>query len=304
MTDPVDPAEAALKTAHALLDEQPREAVRREILRRAAAEVIPGRAALAAATAASGPPRNHSPWRIPATAFATAAIAAIAVGIAIRTRESQLPLPAVVPESPAISGSAPAAAPVPFPAPPAKAAAAAGATARKERLESDAPSAPVPNAESADTGVVPESLKKSVAPEAMEKRTGAAVGSTAEPELSPAVIRPAAAALAGRIAKPSPPPVTGASSRDEAGSSARAQLAAPAPAAQALPTLGDKTTAGAAAPAYRSDPASWMRRVIELRREHRDAEAEEELVRFRAAHPEIAVPPEARGTLAPAPSSP
>jgi len=300
MTDPVDPAEAALKTAHALLDERPREAVRREILRRAAAEMIPGAAAPSAATIAPASRRSRSPWRIPATAFATAAIAAIAVGIAVQTRDSQLPPPVVAPESPAASGSAPAAAPVPVPGPPAKAAAAPEAMARKERLESDAPSAPVQNAERPDSGRVQEALKKSDAREALERRSAAAVGSAAAPE-PPSPWMPASAGLA---AKPVPPPAAGASSRDEAGPPARAQFAAPAPAAQVLPAVQDKALAEAAAPAYRSDPVTWMRRVIELRRMHRDAEAEEELVRFRAAHPEIAVPQEAQRILAPVPSSP
>jgi len=260
-------------------------------LYRAAAEALPppalDRSILAAAQAAVKPVtpavRRSRPWWLrfaaPMGVFATLILTVTVVMLVEREQQDLLPRGAQGDDAPA------------------------------------AASAPVQNVE-------PEQKKEKAAAEPMPQRLQApAATSAAAPEA-------AAPAVAGSVA---PPPAErrsaagaaadAAMSRDEAKASAPA-LAAPAPSAQPAASSGELSSRPAAAPpaplleraapmsksmeraargsvnssadqAQRS-PEAWLAEIRRLRTEGREAEAREQLERFRQTYPDFVMPADLR----------
>jgi hypothetical protein len=123
---------------------------------------------------------------------------------------------------------------------------------------------------------------------------GRTLSSAPAPAAAAAPMVPAAPAVA---AAPPPPPAPAAPAPVQAPSAiARAQ----APATAAVPGAPARSaeTASVATPVYESDPDLWARRIIDMRRSGRTAQADSELKRLRARYPDFRVPAEA---LAPTP---
>jgi len=111
----------------------------------------------------------------------------------------------------------------------------------------------------------------------MAKKAFPGVVATAPVDRSDAAAAPAPA--------PAPALAAPSAARTERGA-AHDSLAATPPSAMLQGAAG----AALAEPAYRARPEAWLDRIAELRGLHRDAEADEELRRFRLAHPRTPVP--------------
>jgi hypothetical protein len=110
----------------------------------------------------------------------------------------------------------------------------------------------------------------------------------------PAPTRDAAPAPAALAAAPRAPAATAARM------SPSVQNVAPAAADAGAPPLpegaSEQRARSSRAQAAVVSPDDWLRRIVELRRAGREAEADRELARFRAAFPSAKVPPEAAGS--------
>jgi len=287
MTPAPDPdaAEAArLRVAHDVLDERPSPSVRAAVLRAAADSVRGAPANETVRAPRQRTARSWFGWRPAAAAGASLAVAILAVGIATHveretppeSRSEMQPSPATATPSDNAAPAAPGRADSPVP----KSKAFAPA---RDQIDAARPAAPPePLARKAKPAVAPqppsEEAKRAVAPEPLNE----AARSNAVPE-QPA--EAAARAQASTMQAPALP--------------TNPREAIPRAAAPVAKTLSPD---GAGAPPSQTGaerlrrPASaedWLRRIIELRRSGRDAQADDELTRFRAAFPNVKIPRDA-----------
>lgn len=165
------------------------------------------------------------------------------------------------------------------------------------------PSAPSPAVASAPAGSA--APPAATAPTAMnDARPAAAERHSEKPQATPDVVASAPpaqmrardAAGASPATDPARAEPEGQTKQSAAAGSARAEVnvaeaAGSAEAAAPRPAAPAAERAAAAPRAARSDlPDDWIARIIELRRDGRDAEAEAELRRFRERYPHIPVP--------------
>jgi hypothetical protein len=269
--DPDDAEATRLRAAHELLDERPSPAVRAAVLR-AAAESARGHAV----SAPVGAPRQRPVsrwfgWRPAAAAGATVAVGLLAIGISVHVeRESPVESRSATPA--AVAAPAPSA--VTAPPPDAQNIAPASKDAKPASAPPTAPSLPVPVAQ--PPAPAPTADRRALAP------AGAAAAD-----------------------QPAQAPAAAPSAQNAARSRMRLMQAPETEAAAPSPALAPKgLSADQAAPPHpyssveraRVAPASpddWLRRIVELRRAGKDAEADDELARFRAAFPDVKVPADA-----------
>jgi hypothetical protein len=304
-----------LRQAQDVLDERPAAKVRAAILEAAARRQAPATAS-GTAPDRSGRARWFA-WRprFAAVGAALAGVLAISIGLRVQQEANLTPAdvdleraarqaPAAPPSgaaaagaSGAVSGNARAGAAAPgrdeaavraFPAAPtAGAGAAATAAATAAKAAPAAPAAPAANpvgelpalpADNMERGAVPSS--RSLSSPATVDRPGAA------PFPAPATAPAAGAAAPGAASEPG-------SAQAAASSERKALPAAPARQLDQVQLPSDMARARAVrpAPAYRASPEAWLERIATLRAAQRDAEAEEELQLFAAAHPGVALPP-------------
>ena len=294
MTATPDPnaAEAErLRAAHELLDERPSPGVRAAVLRAAAESARGSPSADPARVPRARPAHWWLGWR-PAAA-ATVAVGILAVGISVNIERER-------PAAGSSETSAPAtAAPVTPSAP-----ATNAETFSKAREAKPALSSP-PAARRAIPEDAPRATKRafdrSAAPPASAPRApagppaAAPAAGAAQTEESPA---PGSAGSASTSGSPGATPVPSPerAERLQAAPAAAPPPRAAAPAAKALlrnqaaPVQSDSD----ADRLQRStSPDDWLRRIIELRRARRDAEADDELTRLRAAFPNLKIPADA-----------
>ncbi|HUN93684.1 MAG TPA: hypothetical protein VMU33_16670 [Burkholderiaceae bacterium] len=284
MNDP-DIAKAAanrLRRADDALDARPSARVRADVLAAAAA----GKDALPAATwppnasppsaARGGVSARHLPprWRWSIGAAASFLAGALALRLAVDVRDRDL-------------GRAPAArsAAAEDVAPPAGTGASAAASA------APAPGAPPSPAAAPRIPSTSGPARRSVATPAIPAAPGEPASPRA-PAVAEAPAPTAAAADAPRSAPPAPTPLT------------RAAAASPVPpgvedrseAASAAGAAAAKARIGPVSGAHREDedPDAWIARIVALRRDGRDAEADREVARFRARYPAFEIPRAAR----------
>ncbi len=269
MNTPDDPAARQLRHAHELLDEQPGPAVRDAVLRAAAARPV---------TAPADAPKESAArpwWRIPLplAGLASATVAVLAVGVAVHL---QAPREVAIPP---LAESTPPAAPV-------GGAAVAGA----------APAAP-PRATmaraTAKTAIAADAAPAEAAPPAAADRAsgdarGADAATMASANVAPRIAMAAPGAHSAAAPPASGPAAAPLPPASEPTAVALADGNAPADAARAA-----ASQRAAPAPAYRAAPQAWLDRILELRRAHRDREADQELGLLRAAHPALQIPPAA-----------
>jgi hypothetical protein len=281
--DPSSPEAARLRLAQELLDERPSPGVRAAVLRAAAEAAAGDRAASTAPAPRPRTARRWFEWGPMATIGATA-VALLAVGVALHvdreaSNESPSRFAAPAAPSPAQAPAAPSspteAAPPPAPVPPKAAPAAASDGLRESTLGGKAPSVPLSNV--AAPAPVPSAKSRAIATEsaAVPARDQ---GEEAKPrdELSDEPRPQMQAPAMGTIAPQAAPPM--------------------APAAEGRPSTGAPTTRMKAAKEALQPllaPDEWLRRIVELRRAGRNAEADQELTRFRAAYPNTNVPADA-----------
>jgi hypothetical protein len=294
MTATPDPnaAEAArLRAAHELLDERPSPGVRAAVLR-AAAESARGDSLTEPVRAARRrPARWWLGWQ-PAAA-ATVAVGILAVGISVHV-EHEGPI-ASHPETSAAPG---AAAPA---APPAPATNAESFSKAREAMPAviAPPPAPRPPVPADALRATKRDLDRpaEAAPFALRAPGGspaaAAADSAAQTRASPG---PESAGSVSSSLGAAPGPSAERAARLQASPAAALAPPAAAPAAKALlqnraePSRPDAN----ADPSQRSaSPDDWLRRIIELRRAGRNAEADDELARFRTAFPNVKIPGDA-----------
>ncbi len=238
MNPNTDAAGRQLRQAHEVLAEQPAPAVRRAVLRAAAARMAPA--------AAAAPGRLRPWWRmpIPVAGLASAAVALLAVGVALLQQAPPRPATATLAESAVAEPAA-------LPAPGAK----AGAAARTTGTADAAPPAVAANAAGAGVPAAP-------APQRTAAGTTFAEVAGAEP------------ARAARQANAAARATAAPSRADADAGSGGAAAAAPVP-------------------AYRASARTWLAHIVELRRQQRQRDADEELALLRAAHPAMTIPPAA-----------
>lgn len=310
---PEDPAverlAQRLRAAHEVLDERPAPKVRAALLEAAARRHVPAMAQPSVARPA--PQGDASGWRrwlawrprLAATGAALAGVLAVSIGLRVQ-QEANLNRPGSVQSETAFQAHGAAVAPSRAPT---AAPAVAPPMIDVRRDEVLVPAPPLPPSLStrgaqAAAKVAPGEARLQSAPPAAAPAAAVDAPSAAEVDRAAAGSAGAGAAAplpeqAARFAPaPAPAPAIAASA------SRSAQSAAPAsnalrpgldePQADAL-----RSSAGAASrqlkaapPAYRSTPAAWLDRIAELRTAGRDAEADEELRRFVAAHPGVALP--------------
>jgi hypothetical protein len=254
-SDPVDPAVQYLHAANDVLDERPRPGVRDAILRAAAHANAPSRppATAGAAVSAKSSPRSWFGWPRSVAGFATAGVAILAIGIALRVERERPPEGRMeLAQTASTSMKAP---PSPVPAPGPAAATEVASRARGQVTQELAQVTP-------DSGI-PRPF-----PEAPSPRPAAGAG----------------AAPAEDFAKFA---ANGAAPTAETSMALRADAA---PVQTARSSSRALMVAADALTPYRSSAKTWIDRLIELRKSHRDREADEELALFRKAHPDEAVP--------------
>jgi hypothetical protein len=292
-----DSAEAArLLVAHGVLDERPSPAVRAAVLRAAAESVG------APATAAARAPRERAArpwfgWRPAAAASATVAVGLLAVGIATHVeRETSTATPiesrseAAPPASPLPSYHAAPTAPLRADAPADKP--NAPAQARDEVGEAKpATAAPASANEMKQTlapGPAARKARQAAASEAPSEEAKDAIAPAPPVEAEKRAVAPqSASGVAARVQPRAMQAPAMEATRRQAIPQAAAQIAGP-PSPEQTGALAGKE------PLQRpATPDEWLRRIIELRRAGRGAEADEELTRFRAAFPNVKVPDDA-----------
>lgn len=261
-TDRDEVAARRYREASAALDERPSAATRAAILAAAARQVE------ARPQAADAPLDSRRP-RWPLAAAAAVLLSTLAVMMANRTGD----------EMPSFTAPAER-------APEAVAVAPAPSVAATPSADSVAPS-PAPSIAQATAPIA----KRSTASDAREERSSATAAPKERLDVqgSEAASPPAAARPAERVAE-------GASAE------ARQELPAASPSAPLAPPraapLARSAPAPAAQDAARLDAARdfegsapmWLERIVKLRKEGREAEADAELKRFRERYPEVQVP--------------
>ena len=250
---------------------------------------------LAAAREAVSPRRPSQRWAVPAS---LAAVLVLALGITLRM---QMESPGIEVSSPASEYSLPPSAPE--------------APADKTPAASPPPAAEMaqPKAESKAAAATPSQPARKAAPQRDEQRTeeppaprvaaeGAAADAMAMAERRQAkpAQRPEPQAFADRIAPPAaapaaPPPMAQSALAPPVPSvvapSASVTQAAPAEAQVRSKRESLGATAQKLAKENVADPKEReLRRIAELRREGRHAEADEALKKFRADHPDYKIP--------------
>jgi hypothetical protein len=127
---------------------------------------------------------------------------------------------------------------------------------------------------------------------------GRTLGSAPAPAGAAAPAVPAAPAVAA--APPPPPPPAAPAPAPAPSAMARAQAPATAAAPAALARSAESSAgvrgtdiAAAPTPVYESDPDLWARRIIDMRKNGRNAQADSELKRLRARYPDFKLPAEA-----------
>jgi hypothetical protein len=299
--DPDATEAARLRVAHEVLDERPSPSVRAAVLRAAAESVRSASAAETVRAPRQRPARSWLGWRPAAAAGATVAVGMLAVGIATHVeretstdtaveRRSESPPPQVV------SPVSPAASPVPSPLPSYNVSPAAASRA-------DAPSARTRPFAPARDGIV--EAKQAAAAEPPAKKTRQAVSPEAPAEQARAAVAPAPPVEEAKpAATPAPTSATAPRAQArmmqapaaDAGEREATQEQAAAPVAKQLSqdqagVLQSQT--GSENFQHPASPDEWLRRIIELRRAGRSAEADAQLTRFRATFPKVKIPDDA-----------
>ena len=270
-SDPVDPAVQSLRAANAVLDERPRAAVRDAILRAAANATAPSASITAPRKVGR---RMGFVWSPSFAGLVTAGVALFAVAVLLNSwragpQDRQIELAQT--DSPA-AGASPSQTQARASAPDAESARpkeARGAT-------SETPKASVAASETARANVA-----VSETPRVSMTAAPPSLAATPAPELPAPAAPPAAMPPAVQVpfARQRSLAATSIAQRDEAG-----------------PSVSETALAKTVAvPSYRASVRTWIDRLIELRRAHRDREADEELALFRAANPNAPVPEDAQG---------
>lgn len=290
MTATPDPnaAEAErLRAAHELLDERPSPGVRAAVMRAAAESARGSPSADPARVPRARPARWWLGWR-PAAA-ATVAVGILAVGISVNIEHER-------PAAGSSETSAPAAA---APAAPSAPATNVETFSKAREAKPAAGSPPAPRAPIAEDA--PRATKRD-----FDRPASALRAPAGEPGVAPAggaarTEESAAPGSAGSASTSSSAGATPVPSAERAERLQAAPAAAPppraaGPAAKALlrNQAAPLQSGSDADPLQRStSPDDWLRRIIELRRAGRDAEADDELTRFRAAFPNVKIPADA-----------
>jgi len=304
-SDQNTPEAVRLRAAHQLLDERPSPRVRAAVLR-AAAQV---RERSEPSTARASRERSSHTWlRWRPTAAATVTVAVLAIGVALNVdRQTSVGSRIEPPAAPAPAASAPPQlqrlAPARQQEPVGQAkhsdavpAGTLGGLARDRK--------PVGEAAPSVTAPAPAEAAPPVQ-EFMRKKVDQAKSTAAAPPPKASITGPASSLPAA--AAQSADQLTGAPQEKER------RFAAPAPALAAPPPAGRVIDGKPAADEVQStrarakdkreaavrSPDEWLARIIELRRAGRNAEADDELARFRTAFPDATIPPDALGATSP-----
>jgi len=277
MTATPDPnaAEAArLRAAHELLDERPSPGVRTAVLR-AAAESVRGSPSTDPVRVAR-PVRWWLGWQ-PAAA-ATVAVGILAVGLSVHVEHER-------PTASRSETSAPPATAAPIASPETNAETFSKAREAKPAV-TPPPSAPRPPIPQDASRAAKRDFDQPAAARSAEAGAGAvrtdgsfAAGSSGSPSGSPEAV-PSAESNARMMAAPAAaPPARGAAPAAKALLQKQAEPLQPT-------TDADRLQRSAS-------PDDWLHRIIQLRRAGRDAQADDELARFRAAFPNAKIPADA-----------
>lgn len=260
---PGDEVVVHYRAASGVVDEAPAAEVRAAVLAAAARAVQARPHGADAARPGDARPKLH--MRLPLAAAATLVLSSIAVLLATRVEEQVRAPSAPAQDEARIAARAPAA----------------------DVRASDVPTSDVPTQKS---------------PTEATRKTAVAANRT--PPRTQQAPRTDAAAHQRRqnaVSAPAPRPVGESTSVDRAdadtsaapsGIRARESSAAAAKAATAS-AAAERAGDAAAQRAEEADPAHWIERITRLRTQGRDAEADEEIRRFRERHPQIALPPAA-----------
>jgi hypothetical protein len=294
MSERDDKVAAAYGAAATALDERPSEATRAAILAAAAREVG-ARPTAANAPGASIPGARRYP--LPLAAAATVLIGTVAVLLATRT-EREMPAEEVA--RPSTLAAAPAATDArqeaPREAPPESAKAPAIAQSEAK------PAAPPPAQQTPRT--VPERARQQESGgrrAAQSAQRASAPGDSAQVTADAAATsdaaRTAAAGVAAPLAKSEADASESVRSEPAISELRRDQPVAAAPAAPeeehvvGRPVARTKPFAdGVARPARQESAQAWIERIVKLRAAGRDAEADEEVKKFRAQYPQATLP--------------
>lgn len=221
-------------------------------------------------------------WAKPA---AIAAVLVLSVGVTLRIAEerpdAQLQ-PAVPP--PAASVASPPAEPIDRPAPPLASSLPEKTPARQPKTQSG----PVETHAAAARSTESRAEMASSAAEPADRAPRASERVAAPPSA------PAASAPPADVFVPSP--------RADGAQLAPAQISPSAGASGAPAALAERSaTRSAARPAVPAEaPEAWLKRIVELRAQGRDREADESLAEFRRRHPGYVIPPELLKAIEPA----
>jgi hypothetical protein len=288
-TDRDDAPARRYREASAALDERPSAATRAAILAAAARQVD-------ARPRPADAPRIVRRSRWPLAAAAAVLLSTLAVMMANRTGQEMPSFTAPAERAPDVVAVAPApsvaatpssdsAAPLPAPpiaqAPDAAAKRSTMSSAREER--SSAPSAPKerPDAQASDVASPAASARPvERAPEitSAEARQELPAAPPAPARTAPLARSAPAPAAAGAMRAPDV-----AAARPEASPMERAATREAAPAPQGVARLDAVRDFEGSAP-------MWLERIVKLRRDGREAEADAELKRFRERYPDVQVP--------------
>lgn len=222
-------------------------------------------------------------WAKPA---AIAAVLVLSVGVTLRIAEErpEVQLQPAVPPPPASVAVPPPAEPIDRPAPPA-------ASSLPEKTPARQPKAQAVPAEKRELAAPSAEGRAEVASSASERADNAPQASE---RVAAPPTAPSAAASPSTVFVPSP--------RADSAQSAPAQVSPSAGASGAPAALAERSaTRSAARPAVPAEaPEAWLKRIVELRAQGRDREADESLAEFRRRHPGYAIPPELLKAIEPA----
>jgi hypothetical protein len=297
-TDRDDAPARRYREASAALDERPSAATRAAILAAAARQVE-------ARPRSADAPRIARRPRWPLAAAAAVLLSTLAVMMANRTGQEMPSFTAPAERAPAPVAVAPATAvaptpsgsAVPLPAPPVAEAPApiakrsATANAREER--SSVPAAPTQRMDVQRPDAAASATSATSARSA-ERAPEAASADATQDHRAPPPAAPPAPSRAAPLARSVPAPAAAgamrapdvAAGKPESSSMERASAREAAPASQGVAGLD-------AARDFEGSAPLWLERIVKLRNEGRDAEADAELKRFRERHPDVQVPPAA-----------
>jgi len=295
-TDRDDAPARRYREASAALDERPSAATRATILAAAARQVE-------ARPLSADAPRVVRRPRWPLAAAAAVLLSTLAVMMADRTGQEMpsFTVPAeraaesvALAPAPSTAATPPSDNAVPLPAPPIAQAPApiakrpAASNAREER--SSVPAVPSEREDARRSGAASPAVSARSAEQARE-----AAGAEARQQLPTAPpAAPPAPPRAAPLARSAPAPAAAgampapeiAAERPEAASADRASAGERAPESQGAARLDAARDVEGSAP-------MWLERIVKLRREGREAEADAELKRFRERYPDVQVSPAA-----------